>query len=55
MMARMGSQLEEMEAYLEKEEATVLEANPEEIESEAKHRKVPTEGTAMDTDRAQGF
>jgi hypothetical protein len=41
MMARMDSQLEEMEAHLEKTEATDLEANPEQIESKVEHEEVP--------------
>jgi hypothetical protein len=37
MMAKMDFQLEKMEACLGKTEATDLEANPEEIESEVEH------------------
>jgi hypothetical protein len=51
MMTRMDSQLEEMDACLEKE-ATDLEANPEEIESEAVHEDVPKNEAAGNTVRA---
>jgi DNA-binding GntR family transcriptional regulator len=38
-----------MEAYLENTEATNLEANPEEIESESEHQEVLKEEGAMET------
>jgi hypothetical protein len=37
---------------LEKEEATGLEANPEEMPSEAVYREVPKEAAAVETGRA---
>jgi hypothetical protein len=37
MMARMDTQLERIEACLEKMEATDFEANPEETGSESEH------------------
>jgi hypothetical protein len=46
MMARMNFQLEKVEACLGKTEATKLDANPEEIEAEAKHDEVRTEEVA---------
>jgi hypothetical protein len=41
-----------LEASLGKTEATDLEANPEEIESEAEHEEVPKEEAAVKTGRA---
>jgi hypothetical protein len=41
IMARMYFQLEEMEEYVEKTEATNLEENPEELQSEAVQEVVP--------------
>jgi hypothetical protein len=46
MMVRMDSQLE---SCLEKTEAMDLEANPEEIESEAKHEEIPKEEVTVET------
>jgi hypothetical protein len=46
-------QLEEMEACLEKTEVTDLETNPEEIESESVHHKVPNEEAAVESVGAQ--
>jgi hypothetical protein len=37
-----------MEVCLEKTEATGLEVNPEEIESESEHQEVPKEGTEVE-------
>jgi hypothetical protein len=48
MMTRMDSKLEKMEACLGKTEATDLEANPEEMESEAEHEVVPKEEAALE-------
>jgi hypothetical protein len=47
MMARMDSQLQKMETCREKTNATDLEANPEEIESEVEHEEVPKEEAAV--------
>jgi hypothetical protein len=47
MMARLDSQLEKMEACLEKTQAMDLEVNPEEIESEVVHEEVPKEEAAI--------
>jgi hypothetical protein len=52
MMARVDSHLEKMEACLGKTETMDLEANPEEIESDAVHEEVPKEEAAMKTVRA---
>jgi hypothetical protein len=48
----MDSQIEEMEFCLEKTEATDLEANPEEIESDLEHEEVPIEEAAVETSGA---
>jgi hypothetical protein len=48
MMVRMDFQLEKMEACLGKTEVTDLEANPEEIGSEAVHEG-PKEQAAVET------
>jgi hypothetical protein len=42
-----------MEACLEKLEATDMEANPEELESESEHQEVPKEEAPVKTVRAQ--
>jgi hypothetical protein len=47
MMTKTDSQLEKMKACLGKTEAADLEANPEEIESEAEHEEVPKEEAAV--------
>jgi hypothetical protein len=49
MLAKMGSQLEKMEACLGKTEVTDFEANPEEIVCESEHVEVPKEETAVET------
>jgi hypothetical protein len=48
IMARMDSQLEKMEACLGNTEATDLEANQEEIDSEAEHEEFPKEEVAVE-------
>jgi hypothetical protein len=47
-MARMSSQLEKIDACPGKAEATDLEANPEETESEEEHEEVPKEKTIVE-------
>jgi hypothetical protein len=42
-MAMMDSKPQKLEACLGKTEATDLEANPEETESETEHKEVPKE------------
>jgi hypothetical protein len=49
MTAKMDTQLKKIEACLEKAEAKVLEANPEEIDSESEHQEVPKGQVAVDT------
>jgi hypothetical protein len=52
VMAKLDVHSEKMMASLGKREATDLEANPEEKESEAEHWEVPKEHAAMETGRA---
>jgi hypothetical protein len=52
LMAKMDTQLEKMEAWLGKTEATDLEANPVEIEFETVHEGVPKEKAAVKIVRA---
>jgi hypothetical protein len=51
MMASMDSQLEKMEAYLGKTEDMNLEANPEEMKSEAENEEVLKEEATVKTFR----
>jgi hypothetical protein len=53
MMVEMDSQLQKMDACLGQTEATDLEANPEEIRSDAVHEEVPKENAVVKTIRAQ--
>jgi hypothetical protein len=48
----MDSQLQKIEACLGKTEATDLEANPEEVESKAKHEEIPKEEASVETSGA---
>jgi hypothetical protein len=48
VMAGMDSQLEKLEVCLGKTEVADLEANSEEIESEAEHEEVPKEEAAVE-------
>jgi hypothetical protein len=50
--APMDVSLEKTETCLEKMEATDLEANPEETESEVEHKEVPKDDAAVETDKA---
>jgi hypothetical protein len=52
MMYTLDDPHERMMAHLGRMEATDLEANPEEIQSEAEHREVHEEHATVETGRA---
>jgi hypothetical protein len=52
LVSQMDSQHEKMMAWLGRMEPMDLEANPEEMQSEAEHQEVPKEHAAVETSRA---